>query len=384
MKVKILILLLLATAAQSQWLLLDEDSPPLLTTDSSAKPNSSQSSPMWSNGKNLYLLNDHMWKYEIDGKRWLWQCPTGIKERKFAASWTMRGIFYVYGGQSMDGIALNDMWKYNPKTREAVQLLSPSAGRVGASFWTHEQSNRLYILGGVDGNSTASSAQLYAFDIISELWSQVQYTGTPDLLPFASATLLNDQVFLYSNDRLWRLDMQTFTWSQVTVVGAVNPPGPVRIHHILWSDGSALYLYGGESGSKLFGDLWCGAIGPDHSCTWTHQSEKILPPARAYPSHTVDAFGSLFINSGSPDNNDLWGFGPISELSLLEKLENGLQSAILWSFISAVIGALLLFIMFLLVLFICVVRCARSKKNNDVPLIMTRVGKNGNEEFAML
>jgi len=385
MKAKILLLLLLQLAS-SQWMLLDQDSPPLLTTDASAKPNMSESSPMWSNGRNLYLLNDQMWKYEINEKRWLWQCPTGITERKYAAYWTMRGIFYLFSGLSDGGIVSNDMWTYDPKSR-AVQPIGgnmPTA-RYGATFWTHEQSNRLYLFGGLSGNTTLSD--LYAFDVISRTWSQVSYTGSPDLLPFASATLFgSSNVYLYSNDRLWRLDLSTNIWSQVTVNGGINPPGPVRMHHILWSDGSSVFLYGGESGSKLFGDLWqCAIDSTSGACTWTHLTEKILPPARSSPSYTVDIYGSLFINSGGDaEYNDLWGYGQISELSLLEKLENGLQSSILWAFTAAVLAGFVLLLILGVLLYVCILRCISAKKNHGhTPLIMTRIGKNG-EEFVNL
>ncbi len=376
-------------AAKSQWVLLDEDSPPLLTTDALAKPNSSDSSPMWSNGKNLYLLNDHLWKYEIDGKRWLWQCPTGISERKYAAYWSMRGVLYLFGGQSESSSArftLADMWTYDPKTRTAQSVPSaPGAiiptARYGSSFWTHEPSNRLYLFGGIDGNATSAPlTDLYAYDIIAKTWSVVQYTGTVDILPFASATMHNGNAFLYSNDRLWQLDQSTGAWSQVAASGGFSPPGPSRMHHILWSDGTFLYLYGGESGSKLFGDLWKYAPG---GVGWSHLSEKIVPPARSSPSHVVDIYGSLFMTGGS-EYNDLWGYGPISELSLLEKLENGLQSSILWSFTAAVIAGIVLLLIIGILFYICILRCVSTKKNiGHTPLIMTRMGKNG-EEFVGL
>ncbi len=350
MRVNILFLLLSISLAQ--WTLLDKSDPPHLTTDPSAQPNSSSLSPMWySSTGSLYLLNDRMWKYEIDGSRWIWMPEVDIGDRSAAAVWTIRGLFYIYGGTNDNGT----MWTFDPISRHANQINSGSGpSAVGSSYWTHAQSNRLYLW---------SDGLLRAFDITTNTWSTITYSGNPEITPYASATYLDGNVYLYVNDRLWKMDLSTFAWTLAPQEGILSPPGPGRIKHTLWSIGDALYLYGGVSGSKIYGDTWryVGSSG------WTLITNKgsVTPVREGFASAKSE--NALFIFGGgissSSSGTDLWAYGTITELTILERLENGLKSSIVWAFAACVTSGLILAILIMLIFFICVRSCIIRRKN---------------------
>lgn len=328
----------------AQWSLLRPESPPNLTTGPNAQINKTTLSPTWCFDGSMYVLNDHMWKYEIESDRWLWQPEVPIPKRYGAAYWTIRDTFYVYGGMTDNGTVLSDMWTYNPKTRESL-LIHPGSEETayGTSFWTHEQSNRLYLWGGGHG--------LRAFDVSTNQWIQITHSGTPDNGFFGSAT---NGGYLYINDRLWQLDMSTYTWNQLPT-GVVVPPGPNRIYHTIWTIGGTLYLYGGVSGSKVYSDTWKYTNGQwiDMSTVYAGKSPKDISQ--------FSTCGSLYLFLGA-----VWTFGNANDLTILQKVENGLQSAVLWAFAATILSGLVFIGLFSLAFILCVKRC--MKKKNSIPM----------------
>jgi len=335
----LMLIFLLLLPSFAQWVLLHSESPPNLSTGPNAQPNTTTLSPTWCLNNNVYVYSEHMWKYEVDSNRWLWQPEVNIGKRHGAAYWTIRELFYVYGGMSENGTIYSDMWVYNPKTREANRIEAGSdIPSYGTSFWTHEQSNRLYMWGGGHG--------LRAFDVSTNLWTQIEHIGTPDNGFFGSATTGG---YLYINDRLWKLDTSTFTWTQIST-GIVTPPGPNRIHHTIWTIGDSLYLYGGLSGSKTYSD------------TWKFSNNQWIDMSAVYFSSPKDlsqfsTCGSLYLVLG-----EVWSFGNAKDLTIFQKLESGLQSAALWAFFSTVISGLIFIGLFGLAFILCVRKCLRNRQ----------------------
>lgn len=334
-----IIIFVFLSLSVGQWFLLRPDSPPNLSTGPNAQPNKTTMSSMWCLNNDIYLFNEHMWKYEIDTNRWLWQPEVPIPKRRGAAYWTIRDSFYIYGGMGENNTVLNDMWIYNPKTREATQIESGSdIPSYGTSFWTHEQSNRLYLWGGGYG--------LRAFDVSTNVWTQITSQGSPDNGFFGSAA---SGGYLYANDRLWRLDTSTYTWNQLST-GVVTPPGPNRLHHVIWTVGDVVYLFGGVSGSKVYSD------------TWKYSNNQWIDMSPAYLNGPKDiqqfsTCGSLYLFLG-----EIWTFGNSKDLTILQKLEAGLQSAALWAFFATIFSGLVFTGLFGLLFILCVRKCIRNRR----------------------
>jgi len=360
-----MLLLLYVAFALAQWSQLSQNGPALLTTDPNAMPDATSLAPMWCVNSDVYVLTTHLWKFETTTSRWLWQPDSFIPLRTSAAYWTMRNILYLYGGLDANGTVLSDMWSYNPLTRVPTYIGSylPVSG---AAFWIHSQSNRLYVWGG--------GVQLRAFDVTTNQWSDVAYTGGgPAQTAYGSATIAGNVAYVYNGDKLWSLDLSTFVWKQ-SMVGITAPPGPSRIYSTLWASPNVM-LYGGSAGSQIYSDTWSYA-----SNQWNLLTNNVGPSPRQRFSTCVNVNNSLVLFGGDL-SNDLWMYGPKTDLTLLQKLEVGLQSAVLWSFASAILSALLLLCFTLLGIFLCLKSC-RNRRNAGMSSTVKLAGRS--DDFAQL
>jgi len=360
------IFLLVVAVVNSQWIELEGNSPPLRSPCPDAKPESSQLSALWFDGQdNIYMFSTQMWRYEIDTKRWLWQPEVPrVPKRTDSAYWSIQGKFYMYGGINMEtNQTLGDLWYYEPEVRTFTQI--PSASSIpcsGSAFWTHETTNRLYMWGGLCNNVTVNT--LRSYDINSQQWevnipTHDGGTGTPSPAQHISATLKGDMVYLYTDDKLWELNIQTFTWSQSVVGNNGSPSGPQRIYHTMWtsSDGNIM-LYGGQSGSKNYVDTWI--YNHKH---WTLKDNGNGPSPRWGFTTCTDFSGNLFLFGGSDKNNDLWKYGKFTVKNIFQLIEWKLDSATLTSTIAAVMSSLVFFGIIIMAMVLCVRRCQKKRRD---------------------
>ena len=388
----ILSLLVLCSLGKAQWMLLEKTTPLFLSPGPNAKPQpSSHSLALWSEeGEDdaLYLFGSgHMWRYEIPNKRWLWQPETpNVVNRTNAAYWSVQDVFYMYGGARGTQV-LNDMWAYNPKKRIFTQIpLSNSLPCTGSAFWKHETTNKLYMWGGICGMN-ATTNHLRAFDINSQTWTENVPThdggtGIPAGAVYVAATLgEKDTVYLYTDDKLWMLDLLKFTWTQAKVGNNGSPPGPGRIHHTMWttSDG-AIMLYGGKSGTKEYVDTW--RYEGDH---WKLEDVGNGPSPRTGFTACTDFSGNLLLFGGG-DTNDLFKYGKFTVKNVFELIEWKLDSATLTASVAAVMSSLVFFGLVVLAIYLCIRHCIKKRKKNRFGAIsepVLRRGGGGDGEYDL-
>lgn len=351
-----IILSLIITLCSAQWILLREKTAPDLTTGPSAQPETVPLVPMWHWQDSLYMYGQHMWKYEISEKRWFWQPDTpNVPVRSSAAHWTVQNKFYLYGGMSNSlGIILNDLWSYDPVIR-LFQALPSSEDCAGMAFWPHETSNKLYAWGGFCGNETVNT--LRAFDVNSQQWTILNAPNGPAPAKNAAATLVGENtVYLYTDDKLWTLDLSVLTWTLVEVTGNTSPPGPLRSYHVMWTNaqGNAFYLYGGQSGSKNYDDTWMFS-----NNQWTLVDVGNGPDPD---------WGLGFTRSGGNvyvflDGN-VWKYGKLTVRNIFQLIDWKLDSATFSATIAAIMSSLVFFALVILAVSLCVRFCIRRKKKN--------------------
>lgn len=355
---KLFVLFFLAVAS-AQWILLEKSSPPLLSPDPDAKPAPAKSAALWFDGEDdVYLFNGHMWRYEIDNKRWLWEPEPPVSNRSDAAYWTIENKFYLYGGrQHADNTILGDMWTYEREKRTFTRILEKSLPCEGAAFWKHETTNRLYMWGGT------CNATLRAFDINTNTWTENVPThdggnGIPKPAKHASATLgPKDTAYLYTDDKLWQLDMLKFTWTQSPIKDKA-PPGPQRTYQSLWTSADGdIMLYGGRAGSKNYVDTWRYAGGQ-----WNLEDVGNGPSPR-YGSATCTDFSGNLLLFGPP--NDLWKYGKFTVRNIFQLIEWKLDSATLAASVAAVMSSFVFFGIVIVSLVFCVRRCIKRKRQKS-------------------
>jgi hypothetical protein len=341
-----MILLFIALSFAQPWHLVDPDDAPYTTTDPTAKPTPSvPGACIWHVGGSLYLLDTYLWKYELATKRWLWLDRTPFADISRGACWYSHDLLWYHS---------KDTWSYNPETRQWTKY-GTMGYRVGAAFWNHEYSNRLFLYGGTD--NTTNWADLWAFDVLTRTWNNIAGSitpGTPGPAVDVAAVPGRDEnlIYLYNNDRMWELSMHTMQWRQM---GASGPQGPNRIDFALLRTSTEVLLYGGRSGSKIFGDVWSFDAPND---VWIPRGANSGPGTR----HSMGFCGAYLIG-GNDKHNDVWIYGPLEDSGTTTILTQLDMPA---TIISAVTGVLC----FLLLLIFGMVLCFQTCKRRRNPLIV--------------
>lgn len=100
-------------------------------------------------------------------------------------------------------------------------------------------------------------------------------------------------------DDLWAFDMESDTWSEVTIPG---PRPPARFgHEAAWVDGIGLVVVFGQSGGSFFNDLW--AFDPGAGAWQALPASGAVPVARYGSCAVVGPDGRLWISHGFTSEN---------------------------------------------------------------------------------
>jgi hypothetical protein len=352
---------------------MDPDSPALIVQGPNAQPPLSTLPAVWCSDTEqgvIYTFNHlgQVWRFEVESKRWIWQPDTSVQLRPMAY-WDIQNKFYLLANQS-------NFYYYDLNTRDFIQLPSfPGISLSYPSFWTHESSNRLYLLNG---------QALYAFDVHSNTWSEITMQAGPQGLPPSpyvnvSAVLNAQTVYLYIEDKLWEMDLTSFKWMQ-SPIKTSTPPGPLRINYNLWrdSDKNQLLLFGGISGSKIYGDTWAYSL---NGKEWRQISESGGPSMRWGSSLCTDEMTNYVYLFGADGHNDMWQYGPFTAKNVFEMIEWKLDSATLAATIAAIMSTFVFIGLVILAIAYCVSRCRNRRRDKAIPLAGGDRGNSGFEQI---
>ena len=309
---------------------------------------------------NLGYLND-LWEFNPSTGEWAWMGgsstvgfyysgPPGVYGtlgtpapgnvpggRSDASSWTDRsGNLWLFGGIGIGSTAppygggkwLNDLWEFNPSTREWAWMSGGSTGqsavygalgtpapgnvpgaRSDASSWT-DRSGNLWLFGGNGSDSTGT------WGYLNDLWE------------FSPST--REWAWMGGSSKVG----QSGVYGTLGTPAAVNVPG-ARESASSWTDSSGnFWLFGGDTGSAqgpVFNDLW--EFNPStKEWAWMSGSSTIdlagvygtlgtpapgnVPGGRTAASTWTDSRGNLWLFGGyGADSsgkltylNDLWEY----------------------------------------------------------------------------
>lgn len=354
-----IIFAVLVSAVVGQWVLLKEGVSPERSTGPQAQPEIVPLAPMWFDSDSLYYYGEYMWKYEIDEKRWFWQpdSPT-VPVRSSAATWTIQDRFYMYGGMSTSlGTILDDFWYYDPASRLFSALPTGPGKCAGMASWVHETSNKIYAWGGFCDNATVRTLRYY--DVNARGWTEQEPpsdNGPPPGKNAAAALVGDNTVYVYTDDKLWQLDLQQMNWSLASVTGNASPPGPMRSYHTMWTnaEGDGFYLFGGKSGSKIYADTWLFRKGE-----WSLIDSNDGPPEK-WGLSSASSHGNVYmVLDGST-----WKYGKITVKNIFQLIDWKLDSATFSSTIAAIMSSLVFFGLIVLAMMVCIRYCIRKRRAN--------------------
>ncbi len=329
-------------------------------------PGSRQGSFTWADNKNMWLYGGpgrigsidgrfgttaDLWRYEFATNQWAWEGGDTITDgravfgkkgvgdilntpgiRTGSATWTdASGNLWLFGGE---GIAdqygyLNDLWKYEPKTRQWTFISGDTAVYKYGRYGTKDQSEKNNIPGSRVSSLGWMDTTGHIFVFGGNGYSRTTFGA------------LND---------LWTLDTKTGEWSwiqgdsianQLPVYGKKGIPAPTnkptgRYNAALSSDRAGnVWMFGGAGGRTIAGygsqnDLW---MFNSYTRIWTWMGGDTVinhkgsygrknnydtanrPGARYMATSCLDLAGNFYVFGGngydvsaSGDLNDLWKF----------------------------------------------------------------------------
>lgn len=254
-------------------------------------------------------MKNYFWGWK-DGT-WFIVENTGNKEpikRAFSMCWLIDDTYYIYGGESLiDGLLLNDFWKYNVKNKKWVIIGYYQEPRSRASFWLDEW-KRLNIFGGITMNvinmTTKTSSDILLCDTIAPKihWQRIYNSRYDCNGVFSKETSSNNH----------------------------HPPCRHSCSH-WYKSGNQFYIYGGiHREGSLLGDTWMW-----DGKTWLLLSGNfsLNSPSRFRNNIQASKVQQIDINSDHPSNR----FGACNwktknKLWLFSGKESNAYAKDLWSF----------------------------------------------------
>lgn len=347
-------------AGSSQWLLLEASASPRYDIDDKARPPfASGEEALWCEQDVRLLLDAQgsLWSHD-ERRGWLWQPKPPFVLEGYAAHWTLLETHWLYKD--------DELWSYDAHARvwSAHQLAEGArpGQRRGSAYWSHSGHNRLYLLGGYDGNGTICD-DLWVYEVATHTWSQVgRAPASVAYSPVASGR--DEDVAYWLNDgQMWRLDMGTHIWESMVSENT----GPMRTNHTLWVQGPDLMLFGGNKGSRVYDETWRFSVTDGR---WDFVSVGGPSGRFAAASCITTKDGMLHIYGGLPgDNNDLWLWGSQSLQSLLDGLDLRISSATIAALIAAVLSLVSVMFLITFAIIICIQRYRLRKANKSkVPM----------------
>lgn len=236
---------------------------------------------------------------------------------------------YLYGGESADtstlvtgnSMLLNDMSIFDPNalvwTPEESANNPPPARKNHSAVALGE---KMYILFG-EGAQGGLLQDIWVYDPLSKEWQEqvVSSVSKPDARTGHSTVVMYGQIFVYGgktttgvvND-LWSLELRSRTWTQRESGG-----NPVFGHKAIADTGTKMYVHGGMSEDQtMFPDLLSYDL---NTKKWENIAVQGGPSARAFHVATFEtnkikiSGGRGYDDFGSPtDLGDTWEFDTVA------------------------------------------------------------------------
>lgn len=230
-----------------------------------------------------------------------------------------RNRFVLFGGKTLEELA--DTWVFDLASSAWSEAVTPTAPqpRRGHGVVYDRPRDRMVIYGG-EGTS-GFFTDVWAFDLETDTWSEVETSGGPPVPRYGLATVLDstrDRMVIshgFSSqgrfDDTWAFDLDTHGWTELT-----PSSGPVPLKRCLQDAtldeaNGRMLMYGGCSsgfGPCPQGDIWAFDLAGN---TWVELTPEESPSARRNPSLIQlpgEGEALMFGGFAASSVGDLWRF----------------------------------------------------------------------------
>ncbi len=262
----------------------------------------------------LYGGNATGWPYEdqtweFDGTNWLTVTTTTTPTVRYGVSMAYlpnEGVI-LFGGSDTADMAFNQTWVYTASDWSLVPVVGTvPPSRTYASLVSNPISQTLYLFGGQNSREGTLYNDLWAYENGS--WTEVSVSSAKPLSRTLTAftyDALNQQLLLFGGQAsdgtaladLWAFDLVTQTWTELDPGGGGGDPPP-RFTHSLTYDPllEQTILVGGtpDGGDTLLSDTWHY----DSANGWSEATPTTTLPGRAYQQAVYTPAGLIFFSNG--------------------------------------------------------------------------------------
>jgi hypothetical protein len=230
----------------------------------------------------------------------------------------VRDRMVVFGGVA--GSPRNDTWVLDLSGAPAWSLLDPPGLRPAAralhSALYDPVRDRMVVFGGNDGSGYRNDVWSLGF-AGTPAWTMAAPYGTPPSAREGAAAVFDasgDRMIVFGgndgsvrNDA-WSLPLSTpAAWTVLPATG--SPPAPREGHSMILDPlRQRLVVFGGESGTSSFGDVWALGLGGEPA--WN----ALVPQGSAPPSR----FAHVAIHDPGSDRMVVFGGGNLNDTAVLD------------------------------------------------------------------
>ena len=194
--------------------------------------------------------------------------PKAREDHTFTADLEGRAA-YLFGGRTLDGAALGDLWRFDLDA-DTWQRLEPEGPSPDARFGhtaTWVPGIGLVVWSGQ--RKQAFYDDLWRFDPSTNTWQRLQADGPVPRARYGSCAALGPDGRLWVShgftddlgrfDDTWAFDFQRGRWTDETPSGSI--PGRRCLHDCTFTPDGRFLLYAGQTtGVPALGDLWTRPI----------------------------------------------------------------------------------------------------------------------------
>ena len=143
--------------------------------------------------------------------------------------------------------SLNDLWCFDLPTRTWTQLPVSGPGPM----YLHQSvviGSNLYIIHGHTG-------QTWKYDTISTAWTALATApSTSDTISLVYSKA-RGEIIVYATGAIWAYDWANNAWRRVTPLGT-SPVGRDYVETVILDRTNEMFLFGGETASTSYNDIW--------------------------------------------------------------------------------------------------------------------------------
>lgn len=260
------------------------------------------------------------WEYTPSTNSWVQTSVTGPSARAYSgmAFDSANARIVLFGGVS-DIDAEADTWEYNAATDAWVNTTPASSPpKMGSNPLAYDSSAVRVIL--VGQSIVTGLMETWAYDTSADTWQNRIATFVPPrsgqgLAYFAAQSrtvLYGGSVFTFYGDT-WEYDYAANSWTN-TVADGSGPPGRTSMGLSYRSTDSAVWMFGGNTGSPVAQTWRYFDVGGTR--VWTNVPTQRNPPPRYLLGMTDEAAasGKSFVYggvlAGGAPASDTWSLGP--------------------------------------------------------------------------